>query len=337
MPCVQTQCGSSPQGASPASQQGATAGERGGGGGGGDFLTPEFVKYSMDLANSEVTAATSSTSLPGYASGPAAAALLVDHFSDYDVMKPACVFAHAMPGEPACVKVEDAAASAHHRYPPTHDTDAPFVPAPASGYPQRPPHTPFASDFHAAPHGHAWDDCGPPLLHGFRQDYLAAAQRKNALSRFSLFSLKHGQHHHHHQQHGNPPSFRSACQLKFDGSFHVSMNNADDLGGGGARHQPLEAGGWKTQGGASAGFPHALQLSHVHAPGHGSDSHNHQYQHHHYVDYRGVSSSMSASSPVGGVTPSLSQNALFMTMSLTGSFPLRGFVGLHSVRFDNMP
>ncbi|KAG7274321.1 hypothetical protein CRUP_013039 [Coryphaenoides rupestris] len=302
MPCVQTQCGSSPQG--------ATAGERGVcGGGGGDFLTPEFVKYSMDLANSEVTTAatttSSSTSLPGCAAGPAAAAALLveDHFGEYDVTKPACVFAHAA-GEPAaCVKVEDAAAaSAHHRYAPTHDADAPFVSG-GSAYPQRP----LASDFHAAAHGHhAWDDCGPLLLHGFRQDYLAAAQRKNALSRFSLFSLKHDQHHHH--QHGNP-SFRSACQVKFDGSFHVSMSNNTDLaGGGGARHQPLEAGGWKTQGGASAGFPHALQLSHVHAPpGHGSDSHHHhqhhQHQHHqhhqHYVDYRGVSSSLSASSPPG--------------------------------------
>ncbi|CAM9323496.1 unnamed protein product [Lampetra planeri] len=60
MPCVQTQCGSSPQGASPASQ--SSGGERS-----CDFLTPEFVKFSMDLANSEISAASSG---PGF--GPLA-------------------------------------------------------------------------------------------------------------------------------------------------------------------------------------------------------------------------------------------------------------------------
>ncbi|CAL8307455.1 unnamed protein product [Merluccius merluccius] len=305
MPCVQTQCGSSPQGASPASQQGA-AGDRG-----GDFLTPEFVKYSMDLTNSEVTAA--STSLSGSASGPAA--LLADnyHYSSssscstaYDGVKPACVFGHVVPvqagREPAaCVKVEDAAA-AHHRYPSnthqTHETDEPFISAAAaaaaSGFLR--PHAALASNLHAAG-GHLWDDSGP--LHGFRQDYLAAAQRKNALSRFSLFSLKHSQHH------GNQTSF-SACQVKFDGALHVSstMNrhhhqhhhqHHQQQQHNQHHHQPLEAGG---SGGMpsshdghgkadAAGFPHPLQLSHAHG-GHGS--------HHLYVDYRGVSSTSSSSS-----------------------------------------
>ncbi|CAL8290159.1 unnamed protein product [Lota lota] len=286
MPCVQTQCGSSPQGASTASQQGAT-GERG-----SDFLTPEFVKYSMDLTNSEVT--TTSTSLSSSASGTAA--MSVDNYSSsctpnpYDVMKPACVFGPIMPvqaGEPACVKVEDAAAT-HHRYQSnlhqTHETNEPLISA-GSGYLR--PHTAITSNFHTAG-GHVWDDCAPHQ--GFRQDYFAAVQRKNALSRFSLFSLKHSQHH------GNQ-SF-STCQMKFDGSFHVSMN----LDVVGARHLPLEAGGSggllsgtdaheKAQS-SDVGFPHPLQLSHAH--GHGS------HQHHHYAEYRGVSSSLSSSSSPPG-------------------------------------
>ncbi|TKS66377.1 Nuclear receptor subfamily 4 group A member 2 [Collichthys lucidus] len=93
MPCVQTQCGSSPQGASPASQ--SAGGERS-----CDFLTPEFVKFSMDLTNSEISAVTS-----GNTFGP-----LGDSYgSSYDV-KPPCLFQMPVQGELPCVKL----AHGHH-------------------------------------------------------------------------------------------------------------------------------------------------------------------------------------------------------------------------------
>ncbi|KAI3366078.1 hypothetical protein L3Q82_009902 [Scortum barcoo] len=246
MPCVQTQCGSSPPGASPASQ--SAGGERS-----CDFLTPEFVKFSMDLTNSEVSAA---TSCPGF--GP-----LGDSYSSgYDV-KPPCLFQMPVQAELPCVKVEDAHGcpryqpNQHHH----HQTDE-LLPTPGSVYYYRSPspHTTITPNFQT-PGGHIWEDSGS--LYSIRQDYLAAAHRKNALSRFSLFSLKHAQH---------GGQSLSACQMKFDGSLHVSMN----LDAAGA-HQPLDGSGvlgsaaalGKQPGGV--GFPHPLQLAHGH---------------HHFMDYQ---------------------------------------------------
>ncbi|XP_054479723.1 nuclear receptor subfamily 4 group A member 2-like [Anoplopoma fimbria] len=182
MPCVQTQCGSSPQGASPASQS---------------FLTPEFVKFSMDLTNSE--AATS---------GPSCGPLVDSHGAGYDV-KPTCLFQTPVQGEePPCVKLEDA-----HRCPRYPPNQSEMLSSPGSVY--YPTFQP--------PQGHLWEDSGS--LYTFRQDY----QRKNALSRFSLFSLKHAQSN--------------------AGSLHVSM------------HQPLDSPVEKQHG---VGFPHPLQFTHGH-------------------------------------------------------------------------
>ncbi|KAM4560294.1 nuclear receptor subfamily 4 group A member 2-like [Odontesthes bonariensis] len=238
MPCVQSQCGSSPPGASPASQ--SAGGERS-----SDFLTPEFVKFSMDLTNSEISAATS-----GPCFGP-----LVDGFnSGYDV-KPPCLFQMPVQGELPCVKVEDAHGCP--RYPPnqhhSHQSDELLSPPNSIYYYRSPsPHAPITSNFQT-PAGHIWEDSSS--LYSFRQDYLAAAHRKNALSRFSLFSLKHAQH---------GSQSLSACQMKFDGSLHVSMN----LEAGGA-HQPLDSstllGSSGLQGKqAGVGFPHPLHLAHSH-------------------------------------------------------------------------
>uniref|UniRef100_A0A667XBR8 Nuclear receptor subfamily 4 group A member 2 n=1 Tax=Myripristis murdjan TaxID=586833 RepID=A0A667XBR8_9TELE len=218
MPCVQTQCGSSPQGASPASQ--SAGGERS-----YDFLTPEFVKFSMDLTNSEMSA---STSAPSF--GP-----LPDNYgSGYDV-KPPCLFQMPVQGELPCVKVEDAHGcpgyqpNQHHPHQPDE-----MLSTPGSVYYYRSPspHTPITSNFQNPP-GHIWEESGS--LYSFRQDYLAAAHRKNTLSRFSLFSLKHAQ---------NGNQSLSTCQMKFDGSLHVSMN----MDAAGA-HQPLESPGVLGSGG----------------------------------------------------------------------------------------
>ncbi|XP_068446684.1 nuclear receptor subfamily 4 group A member 2-like [Clinocottus analis] len=240
MPCVQTQCGSSPQGASPASQSAGSC----------DFLTPEFVKFSMDLTNtnSEISAA---------ASGPSSFGPLGDTYgAGYDA-KPPCLFQMPAQGELPCVKVEDAHGcpryqpAQHHQ----HQSDE-LLSSPGSVYYYRSPspHATFQTP------GHVWEDSGS--LYTFRNDYLAAAaHRKNTLSRFSLFSLKHAQH-------GSQSA--STCRMKLDGSLHVSMN-LDAA----AAHQPLDspAGlGSSSHGKQPAvGFPHPLQFAH----GHG----------HHFMDY----------------------------------------------------
>lgn len=233
MPCVQPQCGSSPQGACPASQ--SAGGERS-----CDFLTPEFVKFSMDLTNCEVSA---TTSVPSFGA-------LVDTYSPgYDI-KPPCLFQMPVQGELSCVKVEDMPVHGYQTSP--HHSQQPDeqLSSPGSVYYKSPsPHTPISSNFQS-PSGHIWDDSAS--LYSFRQDYLAAAHRKSALSRLSLFSLKH-------TQHGNPSL--SACQMKFDGSLHVSMNL--DVSGA---HQPLDSPGILGTAGrqSGVGFPHSLQLARGH-------------------------------------------------------------------------
>ncbi|CAJ1087750.1 nuclear receptor subfamily 4 group A member 2-like [Xyrichtys novacula] len=233
MPCVQTQCGSSPAGASPASQ--SASGERS-----CDFLTPEFVKFSMDLTNSEVSAAAS-----GQSFSP-----LGDTFSSgYDV-KPPCLFQMPVQGELPCVKVEDAHGCP--RYQPNPHPSEELITSPASVYYYRSPSPHNITANFQTPPGHLWEDSGS--LYTLRQEYLAAAHRKNTLSRFSLFSLKHAPHGSHH--------------MKFDGSLHVSMS----LDSAGA-HQQLDSSGvlGKQHG---VGFPHPLQLSHGH----------------HFMDYHHTSS-----------------------------------------------
>ncbi|XP_028249631.1 nuclear receptor subfamily 4 group A member 2-like [Parambassis ranga] len=225
MPCVQTQCGSYPQGASPASQ--SCGAERG-----CDFLTPEFVKFSMDLTNSEISSGTSGSSF-----GP----LSPDSYgSGYDT-KPPCLFQ----GELPCVKVEDAHGCP--RYQPEE-----LFSSPGSVYYYRSPSP--APNFQTPP-GHIWgEDSGS--LYTFRQDYLAAAHRKNALSRFSLFStLKHAQH---------------STQSVSTGSLHVSMN--PDAGRAHHHHHhqalldsPAVLGTRALLGKqAAVGFPHPIQLAHGH-------------------------------------------------------------------------
>ncbi|XP_019897797.1 nuclear receptor subfamily 4 group A member 2 isoform X2 [Esox lucius] len=242
MPCVQAQCGTSPQGASPAYQQSASfhaAGVRHSHS--CDFLTPEFVKFSMDLTNTEITAATT-TNLSNVGA-------FVDSYcnnSSYDV-KPPCLFQMPHPGEQASIKVEDI--PVYHQQP--HQSDEMVSPPESVYYKTLSPHqTTFQS-----PHSHAWDDSGS--LYSFHQDYLAVAQRmeqrKNAISRFSLFSLKHAPT-------GSP---MSTCQMRFDGSLHVSVNPNTSVGHHGLESQGIFASSALRKH-PGVGFPHSLQLGHGH-------------------------------------------------------------------------
>ncbi|XP_061788360.1 nuclear receptor subfamily 4 group A member 2-like [Nerophis lumbriciformis] len=191
MPCVQTQCGSSPQGASAASR--TAGGERSCG-----SLTPEFVKFSMDLANSEAASSTS-----GATAGPPA-----EHYScNYDV-KPQCVFQTPPQGEMGYVKVEDALACPRFQ-PNLHLQDDPL---PSYYYRSSSLRASISSNFQTAP---AWEDSGSL----FRQDYLL---RKNPMSRFSWFSLKHAQ---------EGPQNLSTCQMKFDRPYAARAHQALDSPG----------------------------------------------------------------------------------------------------------
>ncbi|CAN9498249.1 unnamed protein product [Ophioblennius macclurei] len=154
MPCVQQACGSAPQ---------CAAADRR-----ADFLTPEFVKFSMDLTNSELSAATSGPGFvpPGQTYG-----------SGYDV-KPPCVFQMPVPSEPPCVKMEE-------RHQPEE-----FLPPAGSVYFYRQPST-HPLGLHG-PGGPLWEDSGS--VYALRHDYLStAAHRRGALSRLSLLAPKHAQ------------------------------------------------------------------------------------------------------------------------------------------------
>nr|XP_061802534.1 nuclear receptor subfamily 4 group A member 2-like [Nerophis lumbriciformis] len=194
MPCVQTQCSSSPQGASPASQSAGR--ERN-----CDFLSPEFVKFSMDLANSEISATSPSADAYAYS---------------YDA-KPQCLFQMPLHGEmSSCVKAEDARgypARVQSNQQHQHLQAADLLSSTSSVYYYQSPSSraPITANFQTPP-GAMWEDAHGSL---FRQEYLAA-QRKNALSRFSLFSIKHSQE-------GNL-NFSSCGPMKFDRPFHVSSN-----------------------------------------------------------------------------------------------------------------
>ncbi|XP_077427344.1 nuclear receptor subfamily 4 group A member 2-like [Vanacampus margaritifer] len=219
MPCVQAQCRSSPPGASPASQ--SAAGERS-----CDLLTPEFVKFSMDLANSEISASPSGAE--AYSCG-------------YDA-RPQCLFQMPLHGELSCVKTEDARAGRPARFQPSqHLQAADRLSSSSSVYYYQSPSSraPIAPNIQTPL---MWEDSGSLL----RQDYLVAAQRKNNFSRFSLFSIKHSQD-------GNQ-NFSSP--MKFDRHFHMSANLDQTLDSSGL----LCCAGLGNQ--PCAGF-HPLQFAHT--------------------------------------------------------------------------
>uniref|UniRef100_A0A3B3DYA1 Nuclear receptor subfamily 4 group A member 2 n=1 Tax=Oryzias melastigma TaxID=30732 RepID=A0A3B3DYA1_ORYME len=158
------------------------------------------------------------------ASGPAFGPPADSYAPGYDV-KPPCLFQVPLQAEPPCVKVEEA-----HSCPRFQPEE--LVSSPGSIYFYRPP-SPHASTSHLqTPPGHIWDE--PGSLYSFRQDYL---HRKSALSRFSLFSLKHAPH-------GSPSL---SCQVKFDAQLDAQPQL--QLDGGASALQP-------------PGFAHPLQLAH---------------------------------------------------------------------------
>ncbi|KAJ8352220.1 hypothetical protein SKAU_G00236960 [Synaphobranchus kaupii] len=242
MPCVQAQYGSSPQGASPASQSYNyhTTGEYS-----CDFLTPEFVKFSMDLTNTEIAA---TTSLPSFST-------FMDNYNgSYDV-KPPCLYQMPHSGEQSSIKVEDIHMHGYHQqsHLPSQSEEMISHSGPLY-YKSSSPHTPTTPNFQVQ-HSHMWDDSGS--LHSFHQNYVATThmidQRKNPVSRLSFFSFKQ-----------SPPGTPvSSCQMRFDGPLHVSINPDSP-----ATHRGLDSQTFAVPSAirkqAGIGFPHSLQLGHGH-------------------------------------------------------------------------
>ncbi|XP_010217804.1 PREDICTED: nuclear receptor subfamily 4 group A member 2, partial [Tinamus guttatus] len=192
----------SPQGASPASQSYSyhSSGEYS-----SDFLTPEFVKFSMDLTNTEITA---TTSLPSFST------FMDNYNTSYDV-KPPCLYQMPLGGQQSSIKVEDIPMHSYqqHGHLPAPAED--MMPHSGSVYykPSSPP-TPSTPGFQVQ-HGPVWEDPGP--LHNFHPNYVATThmleQRKTPVSRLSLFSFKQ-----------SPPGTPvSSCQMRFEGPLHVPM------------------------------------------------------------------------------------------------------------------
>ncbi|NWR42346.1 NR4A2 protein, partial [Regulus satrapa] len=179
MPCVQAQYGSSPQGASPASQSYSyhSSGEYS-----SDFLTPEFVKFSMDLTNTEITA---TTSLPSFST------FMDNYNTSYDV-KPPCLYQMPLSGQQSSIKVEDIQMHGYQQHGHLPPQSEEMMPHSGSVYykPSSPP-TPSTPGFQVQ-HGPVWDD--PGSLHNFHPNYVATThmieQRKTPVSRLSLFSFK---------------------------------------------------------------------------------------------------------------------------------------------------
>ncbi|XP_053140518.1 nuclear receptor subfamily 4 group A member 2 isoform X1 [Hemicordylus capensis] len=285
MPCVQAQYGSSPQGASPATQSyayhhSAAAGEYS-----SDFLTPEFVKFSMDLTNTEITATTSlpsfSTFMDNYGAAAAAAA------AGYDV-KPPCLY--QMPSQPPppppppppapSIKVEDLPLHGHG-YPPQQPPAAgPQQPVDELAVYYKPCSTPPTPAAGFAPGQSVWDEAGP--LHGFHhhhhhhhhhhaQAYGGGAAGGGgvhkaapaAVPRLSLFSFKQ-----------SPPGTPvGSCQMRFDGPLHALPLNGEPSAhgpGGGHHHHHHHHDGQpfavpnplRKQAAAAVGFP-GLQIGHA--------------------------------------------------------------------------
>ncbi|KAK2839720.1 hypothetical protein Q5P01_013460 [Channa striata] len=175
--------------------------------------------------------------------------------TSYDV-KPPCLYQMPHSGEQSSIKVEDVQMHSYHQQghlPPQSEEmmahSGPMYFKPSS------PHAPSTPNFQVQPN-HMWED--PGSLHSFHQNYVAATshmidQRKNPVSRLSLFSFKQ-----------SPPGTPvSSCQMRFDGPLHVSMNH-DNPGA----HRGLDGQSFAMPSAirkqAGLAFPHSLQLGHGH-------------------------------------------------------------------------
>ncbi|XP_066521386.1 nuclear receptor subfamily 4 group A member 2b [Hoplias malabaricus] len=245
MPCVQAQFGSSPPGASAACQAhsyGSAAGDYS-----CELLTPEFVKFSMDLTNAEIAAASALPSFSTFAESSGGGAGVVG--ASYDPKAP-CLY----PGEHLSIKAEDAHG---HGYEDGASHGGFYKPGPASfSAPPPPPPPPPPPHHHHHHHHHhhpaaAWEDASS--LHAFSHGYaLMEQQRKDAVSR--LFSFKQSPS----GAPPPPPPMAAACHVRFDGA-PVAQRALE------SSSFSVPAALRKQQQHGVTCFPHPLHVGHGHA------------------------------------------------------------------------
>uniref|UniRef100_A0A8C4N6T5 Nuclear receptor subfamily 4 group A member 2 n=1 Tax=Eptatretus burgeri TaxID=7764 RepID=A0A8C4N6T5_EPTBU len=224
MPCVQAQYGSSPQGASPASQNYSYHS--------GDYNTPlgggygdaECVKFAMDLSSPpDISATTSlpsfSTFMDNYSGGPPG--------TGYDI-KPPCLYQMEVPNPHVSVKMEDMTMHGyhhhhhhhHHRHHPPHPSsihsqaDEMLQASGSMYFKNSPPSTPTSSGYRCQQPAGLWDDSGPGRLQPMPPAYMGSSSsivdslppRKDT-HRFPLFAFKQSPP-------GTPTA--SSCQVAFE-------------------------------------------------------------------------------------------------------------------------
>ncbi|KAM9482639.1 nuclear receptor subfamily 4 group A member 2b [Clarias gariepinus] len=191
MPCVQAQYGTSPPGASPACQSYGYSEYS------CDFLTPEFVKFSMDLTNAELAAA--SSSLPSFSTFSDSAGGGGGGAASYEA-KPPCVYQLPHCADHLQVKSEEVT---HVAY--AHQSQQQQQPQPQQPHAEDPAAPYYSKPCHSAGFAPAWDDASS--LHAFHPGYLMEQQRKSAVTRFfSTFKP------------AASSAQVSACHMRFDGA-----------------------------------------------------------------------------------------------------------------------
>lgn len=225
MPCVQAQYGSSPPGASPACQTYSCSAAVDYS---CDLLTPEFVKFSMDLTNAEIAATSALPSFSTFAEATGGAS--------YDSKAPCLYQAAAHSGDHLSIKAEDMHT---HGYGPHAEDGTSHGGYYKAGFPTHPPPPPPPA------HHHMWEDASS--LHAFPHSYLAAShvmeqQRKDAVSRLFSFS----------KQGPTCPPPMPACHVRFDGAP--------------AAHRALESPSFTMPAALrkqhGMGFPHQIHVGH---------------------------------------------------------------------------
>lgn len=231
MPCVQAQYGTSPPGASPACQSYGYSEYS------CDFLTPEFVKFSMDLTNAELAAA--SSSLPSFSTFSDSAGGGGGGAASYEA-KPPCVYQLPHCADHLQVKSEEVThvGYAHQsQQQPQQQPQQPHAEDPAAPY--------YSKPCHSAGFAPAWDDASS--LHAFHPGYLMEQQRKSAVTRFfSTFKP------------AASSAQVSACHMRFDGA---AQHGFAPLRKQQQQHQPQHHHHHHHH---SLGFPHhhSLHISH---------------------------------------------------------------------------
>ncbi|XP_006009684.1 nuclear receptor subfamily 4 group A member 3 [Latimeria chalumnae] len=177
MPCVQAQYGPSPPGSSYVSQTYAYGGEYS-----PEVMNPDYTKIGMELVNTEITAA-ATTSLPSFST-------FVEGYT-YD-LKPSCLY--QMQSQRPLIKVEDPHLHGYQSPIPPQTEDV--MPSSSMYFKQSPPSTPTTPGF-STQQASIWDESHslPPSQTRMSTSHLMEAPMKTIPPRFPLFPFKQSPPH----------------------------------------------------------------------------------------------------------------------------------------------